>query len=216
MQTPGGATTCVSIYIATYLAGRYRNTRCLLLAVSCLPVLAGAIIVWKGSWTSGRGVPLFGYYLIPVFGAPYVMLLALSTANITGGTKKACATGAIFVGYNVGNIIGPYLVNTDEAPIKYRTTWISIIIVMCLTIVAAAVMYVLLRMENARRDRVYGAPSPVPATPVVEKEHPHDHDGEKQAPSLADVTTGGDSIEGLMHVDRDLTDLEDQSFRYSL
>lgn len=72
--------------------------------------MAGAIIVWRGSWTSGRGVPLFGYYLIPIFGAPYVLLLSLASTNVGGGTKKACATGAIFVGYNVGNIIGPYLV----------------------------------------------------------------------------------------------------------
>ena len=204
MQTPGGATTCISIYISAYLAGRFRNTRCLLLALSCLPVIVGAVIVWKGSW-SGRGLPLAGYYLIPIFGAPYVLLLALSSANIAGGTKKACATGAIFVGYNVGNIIGPYLVNADEAHIKYRTTWISIIIVMCLTIGAAAVMGMLLATENRGRDRTQGSSG---GTGTLEKE------GEKHANVVADEKDG--SVEGLMHVDRDLTDWEDQTFRYSL
>lgn len=71
--------------------------------------MVGAIIIWRGSWHH-RGLALFGYYLLPVFGAPYVLLLSLSTSNVAGGTKKACATGAIFIGYNVGNIIGPYLV----------------------------------------------------------------------------------------------------------
>ena len=71
--------------------------------------MVGAIILWRGSWHE-RGLALFGYYLLPIFGAPYVLLLSLASSNIAGGTKKACATGAIFIGYNVGNIIGPYLV----------------------------------------------------------------------------------------------------------
>ena len=38
------------------------------------------------------------------FGAPYVLLLSLAAANVTGATKKAVTSGAIFIGYNVGNI----------------------------------------------------------------------------------------------------------------
>lgn len=72
-------------------------------------MLVGAIIIWRAPWHP-RGWPLFGYYLLPVFGAPYVLLLALLARNVKGGTKRAAATGAVFVGYNVGNIIGPYLV----------------------------------------------------------------------------------------------------------
>lgn len=37
----------------------------------------------------------------------YVLLLSVASVNVAGSTKKAIATGAIFVGYNVGNIIGP-------------------------------------------------------------------------------------------------------------
>ncbi|PSR72625.1 hypothetical protein PHLCEN_2v11509 [Hermanssonia centrifuga] len=202
LQTPGGATTCISIYIAGYLAGRYKNTRLTLLALSCLPVMVGAVILWRGSWHE-RGLALFGYYLIPIFGAPYVLLLAVASSNVAGGTKKACATGAIFIGYNVGNIIGPYLVDVKQAPLKYRTTWISTIVVMVFTIVSALLLRLILARENARRDKDALASPPTPTEGSSEKIHDV-------------IGTRNKSFEGIMHVDRDLTDWEDRSFRYSL
>ena len=38
------------------------------------------------------------------FGAPYVLLLSIASANAAGATKKAITAGAIFIGYNAGNI----------------------------------------------------------------------------------------------------------------
>jgi MFS family permease len=118
---------------------------------------------------------LTGYYLLPTFGAPYVILLALVSRNIGGRTKKAVGAGALFVGYCVGNIIGPYLVslfwyhwidgimligepqvNTSQAPVKYRTTWISIIVVMALTIVISLGLWGVLARNNRGRDVFQG------------------------------------------------------------
>lgn len=55
---------------------------------------------WKGDWTN-KAVPLAGYYLLPTFGAPFVLLLGWSTANVAGGTKQVISSAAIFVGYNL-------------------------------------------------------------------------------------------------------------------
>lgn len=78
----------------------------------------GAITIWTAPWHPTVG-PLMGYYLVAVcwsalvwsrahvfksFGAPYVLLLSLAAANVSGSTKKAITSGAIFIGYNVGNI----------------------------------------------------------------------------------------------------------------
>ncbi|KAI0685496.1 MFS general substrate transporter [Cytidiella melzeri] len=200
MQSPGGGAVCVSVWLVGYLSGRFKNTRTLWLAISCLPVMAGAIIIWRGSWDH-RGLAVFGYSLIPAFAAPYILVVALASANVAGGTKKACATGAVFIGYNIGNIIGPYLVNEKQADLKYRTTWIAIIVVMSLTMLASCVLRVMLSRENARRDRTsQGALNTA-------------YDTEKA--SDIDVNEDG-SFEGIMHVDKDLTDWEDASFRYSL
>lgn len=99
--------TCIAIWAFGYLAGRFKNIRTLLLPISCLPIIAGAIMIWKAPW-SPKAIPLWGYYFIPVFGAPYVLILALAAANVAGGTKKAICNGMIFIGYNVGNIVGGY------------------------------------------------------------------------------------------------------------
>ncbi|KZO89503.1 MFS general substrate transporter, partial [Calocera viscosa TUFC12733] len=203
LQTPGGATTCVAIYISGWLASRFPNIRCLLLALTCLPVMVGALVIWQASW-SVPGVALFGYYLLPIFGAPYVLLLALASNNIGGGTKKACATGAVFIGYNVGNIIGPYLVNTAQAPEKYRTTWISIVVVMCFTVVASLILRIAWARENRRRDAL---------PPPVRDEH---EGTEKVGEQTGRTETDFDSADGIMHVEKDLTDWENTAFRYSL
>ena len=47
-----------------------------------MPVIVGSVIIWQVDW-SQRGVAIFGYTLIPVFGAPYVSLGAIQPACIT-------------------------------------------------------------------------------------------------------------------------------------
>lgn len=106
LLTPGGATTCISIYIFALLASSRRLSRTvpyfqtILLVLSCLPPIIGAIMCWKGNWAN-KAVPLAGYYLLPTFGAPFVLLLGWSTANVQGGTKQAISSAAIFLGYNL-------------------------------------------------------------------------------------------------------------------
>ncbi|KAI0684268.1 MFS general substrate transporter [Cytidiella melzeri] len=203
MQTPGGASVCISLWLTGYLCSRFKNTFTIWIAVSCLPPLVGSIIVWRGSWQH-RGLPVFGYCLIPSFAAPYLVMVSFLSANVAGGTKKACATGAVFIGYNVGNIIGPYIVNQDQAGLKYRTTWIVIITVMVLTIISSFVLRILLSRENARRDR-----DALALHAEVSENVTHEKGSD------IDVN-GDDSLEGIMHIDKDLTDWEDQSFRYTL
>ncbi|KAL8286127.1 hypothetical protein RQP46_004615 [Phenoliferia psychrophenolica] len=113
-------------------------------------VIPGGVFT-MASWVH-RGVPLFGYYLLPCFGAPYVLLLSLSAANVSGSTKKAITAGAIFIGYNVGNIIAPYLVFTPEKAIKYRSTWIAIITCMVITSIISLLLRMIYTRENTRRD----------------------------------------------------------------
>ncbi|TIC27804.1 MFS general substrate transporter [Wallemia mellicola] len=152
MTMPGGATTALSIWITAWIAMKCRNTRLVLLIISCLPVIVGAAIIWRASWNS-RGVPLFGYYLLPIFGAPYVMILATNTSNVAGATKKKVTASIIFIGYNVGNIASPYLVDTTTASSHYPKAWIGVIVAMCIAILVAALLLVYFILENRRRDQ---------------------------------------------------------------
>ncbi|KAJ1039733.1 hypothetical protein NDA10_007286 [Ustilago hordei] len=150
LQTPGGATTCVSIYISTLIVLKTRNTRSVLLILTCLPVIVGAAMVCKGDWTN-RAIPLAGYYLLPIFGAPFVLMLSLSTANVAGATKQSITSAIVFAGYNVGNIVAPYLTLASEAPIHYRTTFLAIITCMAITIALTLILDAGLWWQNKTR-----------------------------------------------------------------
>ncbi|GAA5953621.1 hypothetical protein JCM21900_003365 [Sporobolomyces salmonicolor] len=206
IQIPGGAFTCVSIYLFTYLAGKWKNSLTWLIPLSCLPVVTGAAIIWGASWKH-RGVPLFGYYLLPCFGAPYVLLLALSAQNVAGSTKKALSAGATFVGYNVGNIIGPYLVFTEEKPIKYQSTWISIIVCMGVT----SVISLLLRFHLSRQNRARDAAAAAAASARLART-----DTDEKSDELDGAGPGADEQEHERIERDDLTDWENARFRYSL
>lgn len=64
------------------------------------------------------------------------------------------SAAAIFIGYNVGNIIAPYLIDTTTRAQHYPKAWISIIVVMVFSSVASLVLRVMFIAENNRRDRI--------------------------------------------------------------
>ena len=150
LQAPGGATTCVSIYLSTLVVLKVRNSRSILLMLTCLPVIAGAAMIWKGDWHN-RAIPLAGYYLLPIFGAPFVLMLSMSTANIAGSTKQSVTSAMVFAGYNVGNIVAPYLTLASEAPIHYRTTFVAVITCMAITIALTLLLDLGLWYQNKTR-----------------------------------------------------------------
>ncbi|KAL0060674.1 hypothetical protein AAF712_012551 [Marasmius tenuissimus] len=200
LQIPGGAMTCVFIYIAGYCAGRFKDCRTYILAASCLPVMAGAIMIWKGNWAH-RALPLCGYYLLPTFGAPYVLILSIAASNVAGGTKKAICNGMIFVGYNIGNIVGGYIVFTEEAAQHYPSTWIAIIVCMSFVIVASFALRFMMARENARRDNLE-------RQQALEKDAREAEHNEKESRNTV--------VDNESFVFEDLTDWEQEKFRYVL
>jgi hypothetical protein len=87
-------------------------------------------------------------------------------------------------------------VNTDEAPVKYRTTWIAIIAVMVYAIVASFMLRIYLARENRTRDQLYGITNKNRTEKGVMDEETRDTSLSRSAPEL--------------------TDWEDLHFRYTL
>lgn len=237
LLTPGGATTAVSIYVVTLLATSKRLgfaatvpfARTLLLIASCLPPIVGALMCWKGDW-SNKAIPLAGYYLIPIFGAPFVLLLGMCTANIAGSTKQAIASASIFVGYNCGNvsllqlgkrraspserlfifsdqIASSYILVPSEAKDHYPTTFKTVVGVMCATIGLALMLSAVMAWENRRRGGGWFADKDsVSSQPDLRPEEPSEkgEDGRPSQESAAASTL------------LDVTDRENKDFRYTL
>merc|ERR1719487_875438 len=214
LSIPAGVFTAVFIYFFCWLSTKWENSLTYLLPISCFPVIIGAAIIQGASW-SHRGAPLFGNYLLATFGSPYVLLLALSTANVAGSTKKSCAYGATFVGYCVGNIIGPYTVNISQRDVKYRGTWIALYCSLGIVSACSLLLRYIMHRENVRRLPLPAATGPsTPATGQI--------DTPADTPTLEKTAEAG-SLTGEKGwtLDRaaeaeDQTDWENKSFRYTL
>lgn len=83
---------------------------------------------------------------------------------------------------------------------------------MAFTMVSSLILRIMLARENARRDKNSLASS---AAMVPPRELPAPV-SEKASEVESSVKTDSASYEGIMHLDKDLTDWEDKSFRYSL
>ncbi|GAA6019306.1 hypothetical protein JCM10207_001255 [Rhodosporidiobolus poonsookiae] len=208
LSVPGGIFTAVFIYFFTFLSSKWKNGLTYLIPISCIPVFIGAAIIWGASWEH-RGVPLFGFYLLPTFGSPYVLLLALASANVAGSTKKAISSGAIFVGYCVGNIIGPYTVFSEEKAVKYRSTWIALYVSLGVVCICSLLLRVLLARENAQRDA-----RALASGQALDKSEKRDGDASTMAPTMQ---TEEEREAEQERVEReDLTDKRNGRFRYTL
>ncbi|KAG8965751.1 hypothetical protein FRC03_000201 [Tulasnella sp. 419] len=160
----------------------------------------GAIIVKSFGYSSLQTI-----LLLTPGGATTVVSIWITSFIASRYTKKALSSGFIFIGYNVGNIVAPYLVNTTERAIHFRTTWISIIVAMVFSIICSLLLRAIMQMENVKRDRDT-APTSNQSTEKAEKaEHRGGFKGDSH--QTAD--------EGRLAF-KDLTDGENSAFRYSL
>ncbi|EXJ57108.1 hypothetical protein A1O7_07452 [Cladophialophora yegresii CBS 114405] len=127
-QMPLGGVCFVGILLCGYLSLKLPNIRLIMLVACCLPVIAGCAMIWKSD--------------------------CMGMANVAGNTKKSFQAAAIFVFYTVGNLSGPFWVKTETVREHYPELWEGIIGCYALVIVLAVVLYVMLRAENRRRERL--------------------------------------------------------------
>ena len=88
-------------------------------------------------------------------------------------------SASTFIGYCVGNVIGPVIFGASPGPL-FHAGFVGSFICLCCVVVIAGATYILLRIENAKRDRLTG------------------------------------SRLKLHNIEEDLTDMQNEDFRYVL
>jgi hypothetical protein len=92
-----------------------------ILALLSLPPIAGcAMLLHLPRDASAKGALLAAYYLISVYPGITPLIYSWSAGNTAGETKKKITTGALFVAQCAGNVLGPNLYTTGEAPLYHR------------------------------------------------------------------------------------------------
>lgn len=113
---PFGAVQIVSTLGGAWLATKLKKKSPVLLLL-CIPPIVGIVMLMCIPYSKkDQGALLAGYYLISCYPGITPLIYSWSGQNTAGDTKRKLNTGILFVGACAGNIIGPHLFNTNEAP----------------------------------------------------------------------------------------------------
>ncbi|KAI1380887.1 MFS general substrate transporter [Hypoxylon crocopeplum] len=130
LGAPGGAVQIITLLVAGHFGDRFKN-RILFGAAGVVLAILGMFLILLLP-LSNSGGRLAGYYLYQSSSTGFVAILGLISTNVAGWTKKTTAAAMYLIAYCVGNIIGPQVFQSTDAP-QYRNANITIIVCMCLS-----------------------------------------------------------------------------------
>ncbi|KAL8289986.1 hypothetical protein RQP46_002925 [Phenoliferia psychrophenolica] len=198
---PSGVIEIVTISSGIYFLGKFPNSRAIIGMIYFIPNIVGSVLCIALPFSNKHGI--LGALYVTGFGTTgFVISLAWLQATTAGHTKKTTAQAMNLVGYCVGNIIGPQVWQHKYAP-RNVVPWIIVIISYSICPIILFAIRTLLVRENARRD----------AAALAAKA-----DGKEDELELVDVhhADGTTTVEKVDRAFLDLTDKENQDFRYCL
>uniref|UniRef100_A0A8H7NQC4 Major facilitator superfamily (MFS) profile domain-containing protein n=1 Tax=Bionectria ochroleuca TaxID=29856 RepID=A0A8H7NQC4_BIOOC len=104
----------------------------------------------QGPPRSNLGGQMVGLYLLYTYFGPYVVGIGLAQANTAGHTKKTVVFAILYIGYAVGNLIGPQTFIATQAP-AYVGGTISMIVCYCVCIGLMACYWALASWQNKKK-----------------------------------------------------------------
>lgn len=126
LQIPGGAVQFLSLLGGGIICSRWPNIRCptMIVANSICIIGSGLLVGLPAGNKWGRLVAIWLCYFQ---GLGFSMSLTMISSNVAGFTKKQLTSVILFVGYCVGNIIGPQTFKSGEAP-GYHSAYIAYVL----------------------------------------------------------------------------------------
>ncbi|POR31158.1 Uncharacterized protein TPAR_08636 [Tolypocladium paradoxum] len=183
LNIPFGAVQLIVIFPASYLAHRFRIKSVFLGAVM-LPVLAGAVMLFL---LPRDNIPplLAAYYLLAFLFGGNPLIVSWMISNIAGTTKKSVIMSLFNIGVSAGNIIGPLLFNSDDAPYYHpgltKTMGITGAL-MGVIVLQTANLFLLNKMQERRRVKK-GKPAKIHDL-SMEREYVAAMQGSEEGPQL--------------------------------
>lgn len=170
LTTPAGAIGLIVI-LAWGISARYFQSR-LFSGIACLALaMLGVILMLV---LSGKA-RIAGFYLTMAIPAGEASIISLISSNVAGYTKKTTVSALFFVGYCVGNIVGPQTFEPADAP-DYRPAEIAIITSLAVCILDMMVMYAILRHRNhshlKREPPIFETTESPDFLDLTDREHP--------------------------------------------
>ncbi|PYH69518.1 MFS general substrate transporter [Aspergillus vadensis CBS 113365] len=131
LNMPTGVMSTVSAFFFSWLAARWSNRRCLVTMMACCLPIVGSALVYSLPRTN-----LYTYF------GPYVVGISMAQANTAGHTKKTVQYSILYIGYALGNLIGPQTFRASQAP-AYTGGFIAMLICYCICVGLMGLYWVL-------------------------------------------------------------------------
>lgn len=113
---PAGGVQLTLLAFTGFITLRYRNTRFAMMILMCVLSFTGALLVMLLDRQNKVGL-LIGVYMTTALSVNTPLVLSLVSSNIAGFTKRATVSSMLFLAYAAGNLAGPQLFLTKEAPV---------------------------------------------------------------------------------------------------
>lgn len=209
LNMPFGAVQLAVILISSYLAQTAR-LKGAVLAFFLLPVVAGLAILYAVPRNTGDHGPLLaGYYLLGFLFGGNPLVVTWIVGNTAGSTKKSVAMSLYNAASSAGNIVGPLLFASKDAPayLPGLRACLGIFIAMIAVVLLQWANLWFLNKQQARR-RVRNGKSA----------HIIDHSMQSHFHGIQETheeTGSGQYVEHAgAHVADDLTDRQNDEFVY--
>jgi len=163
LDCAGRSLQVISLLIAGIVATRFANTRLLMMTIGNLVCVLGTALMSFLPFTPANNWPrLVGFWLVNVQSVGFTIGLVMVSTNIGSYSKRIVTSSCIFIGYCVGNIVGPLTALESEAP-RYQTAAYCMLAGYVLKTICHCTLWWYMWRENKRRDRVYGPANPLQA-----------------------------------------------------
>ncbi|KAJ7267787.1 major facilitator superfamily domain-containing protein [Mycena rebaudengoi] len=152
LDIPSNVIQIVSLILSGYLAGRFKNSRALMMFignVTCI-IAAAALTYAPHDQKWGR---LVAFWFTSCQSVGFSLSLVMVSANVGGFTKRQVTTVITFIGYCVGNIAGPHVLLQSEAAIGYPTATKSMMAGYVVKTVCHLALGIYMWNSNRLRDR---------------------------------------------------------------
>ncbi|CCL98378.1 uncharacterized protein FIBRA_00373 [Fibroporia radiculosa] len=136
--------------ITTYV----KNTRVITMAagnITCI-ISAACLTYLPADQKWNR---LIAYWFTNFQSVGFSLSLVMISNNVGGFTKKTFITALTFIGYCIGNIIGPHFLIASEAP-TYHTGTRAMFVGYCIKTAALLLLGLYMWRSNVKKDRMYG------------------------------------------------------------
>ncbi|KAL7414559.1 major facilitator superfamily domain-containing protein [Mrakia frigida] len=207
LNIPFGALQLIIILFASYLAVKFR-IKSVVLACLMVPCVVGSALLYALPRENNDGPLLFGYYLIAFLFAGNPLVVSWLASNVGGQSKKSALVAFYQVGSSVGNIVGPLLFSTDQAPgyKKGLSAVLGLFVAVVAIVVLMAFMFLFLnKRKEAERVR-NGKPAKIHDRSMDAKYGAHNADDDDEAAGKG-VALGGNSF-------KDISDFKNDEFVY--